>query len=128
MPTQSKSRQAPHIGSQTGSGYIWLAYSIFFFIDPILRHSSRYWAQSLATYAVFLALYIGYTEARTARQRHILIGSFYLLGMLVLPFNGGASSFFIYCAAFLPFVVESVSLFAILMAAQFIGIAAEGYL
>jgi two-component system, NarL family, sensor histidine kinase DesK len=128
MPTESKSRQAPQIGSQRGSGYIWLAYSIFFFIDPILRHSSRYWIQNIAIYAVFLALYIGYTEARTARQRHVLIGAFYLLGILVYPFNGGASCFFIYCAAFLPFVVDSVFLFAILMVAQFVGIAVEGFL
>ena len=126
MPTQSNSRNAPQIGTQSGSGYIWLVYSVFFFIDPILRRSSRYWIQSLAIYAVFLAIYIGYAQSRTNRQRYVLVTAFYLLGILVFPFNSGASCFFIYGAAFLPFIVASTSRFAIIMAAQIIGLIAEG--
>ena len=125
MPTLYNSRNAPQIGIQSGSGYIWLVYSAFFFIDPILRHSSRYWIQSLAIYAVFLAIYIGYAESRTNRQRYILVTAFYLLGILVYPFNNGASCFFIYGAAFLPFIVASTSRFAVIMAAQVIGLVAE---
>jgi two-component system, NarL family, sensor histidine kinase DesK len=125
MPTQSTSRQAPQIGTQSGSGYVWLVYSIFFFIDPILRHSSRYWIQSIAIYAVFLAIYIGYAESRTDRRRYVLVTAFYLLGILVYPINNGASCFFIYGAAFLPFIVASTSRFAIIMAAQVIGLVAE---
>ena len=66
MPTSSTSRQAPQIGTVKGSGYVWLVYSIFFFIDPIFRHSSRYWIQCIAIYAVFLAIYIGFAEPAPA--------------------------------------------------------------
>jgi two-component system sensor histidine kinase DesK len=126
MPTETKSRQAPQIGTLRGSGYIWLVYSIFFFIDPILRHSTRYWIQSIAIFAVFLAVYIGFVEARISRQRYVLVTAFYVLGLLVYPFNSGASSFFIYGAAFLPFVVTSTSRFALILAVQFVVLAAEG--
>jgi len=107
MPTQSNPRNATHIGTQSGSGYVWLVYSIFYFIEPILRHSNRFWIQSIAIYAVFLAIYIGYAESRTNRQRYVLITAFYVLGLLVFPFNSGATCFFIYSAAFLPFIVAS---------------------
>lgn len=126
MPTLYNSRNAPKIGTQSGSGYIWLVYSVFFFIDPILRHSSRYWIQSIAVYAIFLAIYIGYAESRTNRQRYVLVTAFYLLGIIVYPFNNSASCFFIYGAAFLPFIVASASRFAVIMAAQVIGLAIEG--
>ena len=126
MPTLYNSRNAPQIGTQSGSGYVWLVYSIFFFVDPILRHNSRYWIQSIVIYAIFLAIYIGYAESRTDRQRYVLVTSFYLLGILVYPFNSGASSFFIYGAAFLPFIVPTASRFAVIMAAQVIGLVAEG--
>jgi two-component system, NarL family, sensor histidine kinase DesK len=126
MPTLYNSRNAPQIGTQRGSGYVWLVYSVFFFIDPILRHSNRYWIQSLAIYAVFLAIYIGYAESRNNPQRYVLVTAFYLLGILVYPFNSGASCFFIYGAAFLPFIVASTYRFAFIMAAQVIGLVAEG--
>ena len=126
MPTLYNSRNAPQIGTQSGSGYVWLVYSIFFFVDPILRHSNPYWIQCITIYAIFLAIYIGYAEARTNRQRYVLVTAFYLLGILVYPFNNGASCFFIYGAAFLPFIVASTSRFAVIMAAQAIGLVAEG--
>ena len=47
------------IGKQSGTGYVWLAYSAFFFIDPFLRHELRYWLECVAIYAVFLAIYVG---------------------------------------------------------------------
>jgi two-component system, NarL family, sensor histidine kinase DesK len=125
MPTLYDSRNAPKIGTQRGSGYVWLVYSVFFFIDPILRHSNRYWIQSLAIYAVFLAIYIGYAESRTNPQRYVLVTAFYLLGIIVYPFNSGASCFFIYGAAFLPFIVASASRFVVILAAQVIVLVAE---
>jgi two-component system sensor histidine kinase DesK len=127
MSTKSTSRPDPQIGSQSGSGYVWLAYSIFFFIEPITRHSTRFWIQSILIYAIFLAIYIAYARSCSNRLRWILIASFYLLGILVYPSNGGASAFFIYGAAFLPFVVTSTPLLAVLAIAQLLGIAAEGW-
>jgi two-component system, NarL family, sensor histidine kinase DesK len=118
-------RHAPNIGTQRRSGYIWLAYSVFFFLDPFLRHNLRFWLECIGIYTVFLAIYIGYMNARNSRQRHLLLGAFYLLGLLSYPLNSGATSFFIYSAAFLPFVVESVARVRIILLLQSLGVIAE---
>jgi two-component system, NarL family, sensor histidine kinase DesK len=114
------------IGSQKGTGYIWLAYSAFFFIDPVLRHESRFWLQCVGIYVVFLAIYVGFMRAHTARQRHLLLAAFYLLGVASLPLNTGASSFFIYASSFLPFAVVSAPVVVGLIALQCFGFVAEG--
>jgi two-component system, NarL family, sensor histidine kinase DesK len=127
--TQGKSTTGGvNIGSQSGSGYVWLAYSVFFFIDPFLRHNSRYWLQSVAIYLVFLAAYIAYMRARTTRQRQWLLAAFYLIGVLALPFNGGATTFFIYASALLPFTVASAPAVVVIVALQGLGLVAEGLL
>ncbi len=60
-----RSMESPDIGTQSNTGYIWLAYSVFFFIDPILSHSRRLWVESGVIYAIFLLIYVGYMKART---------------------------------------------------------------
>lgn len=120
-----RSMEGPDVGTQSNSGYIWLAYSIFFFIDPILNHSRRLWIQSCIIYAVFLVTYVGYMRARSTRQRHLLLVAFYLLGIISLPINSGASTFFVYTAAFLPFVVSSVAVLVTLFIAQAAGLFVE---
>jgi two-component system sensor histidine kinase DesK len=117
--------EGPDVGTQRNSGYVWLAYSVFFFIDPILNHSRRLWIESCIIYAVFLVTYVGYMRARSTRQRHLLLVAFYLLGIISLPINSGASSFFVYTAAFLPFVVSSVSALVALFIAQAAGLLVE---
>jgi two-component system, NarL family, sensor histidine kinase DesK len=114
------------IGDQRNSGYIWLAYSAFFFIDPILSHSARLWIESGIIYAVFLVAYIAYMKSRSIRQRHALLVVFYALGVVSFPINAGASSFFIYSGAFLPFVVESVPVLISVLAVQTLGLVLEG--
>ena len=111
------------IGDQRNSGYIWLAYSAFFFIDPILSHSARLWIESGIIYAVFLVAYIAYMKSRSIRQRHALLVVFYALGVVSFPINAGASSFFIYSGAFLPFVVESVPVLISVLAVQTLDVA-----
>src|SRR5882757_1514980 len=96
-------------------GYIWLVYSVFYFIDPVLRRDGRFWVESLAIYAVFLAIYIAFTRAKESRTKFILIVALFLLGLLDYPRNQGATSFFIYAAAFLPFLVESVPVVSLLV-------------
>jgi two-component system sensor histidine kinase DesK len=118
--------ESPDIGSQTNTGYIWLAYSVFFLIDPVLSHSRRLWVQSGIIYAVFLVIYVSYMKARTLRQRHLLIVAFYLLGVISFPINTGGSSFFIYSAAFLPFVVISVPTLVTTLTIQALGLLIEG--
>jgi two-component system sensor histidine kinase DesK len=94
-------------GSQVWN-YIWLAYSGFYFIEPVLRRNTLYWVETLCVYAVFLAIYLSLNKARSKRSQWILVASLFLLGILDIPRNQGASSFFIYVAAFIPFFVSSV--------------------
>jgi two-component system, NarL family, sensor histidine kinase DesK len=124
--TRRRSPGSVDIGTQGGTGYIWLAYSAFFFIDPVLRHESRFWLQCIVIYAVFLAVYIGYMRSQTLRQRYVLLGAFFLLGVVSLPINSGASSFFIYASAFLPFAVASVPAVVGLIALECLFLVAEG--
>jgi two-component system, NarL family, sensor histidine kinase DesK len=125
---ENKSSKGEKTGWHSGSGYIWLAYSLFFFIDPVLRHDNRYWLRSIGLYLVFLAIYIIFMRARTTRQRAWLLASIYLLGVVSLPINGGATSFFIYAAAFLPFIVVSMPAVIGILALQCFGLVAEGIL
>jgi two-component system, NarL family, sensor histidine kinase DesK len=123
-----RSLEGLDVGTQSNSGYIWLAYSAFFLIDPILSHSRRLWIESGVIYAIFLVIYVSYMRARTTRQRHGLIVAFYVLGVASFPINSGGSSFFIYSAAFLPFVVASVPIFVTILIAQVLGLLVEGLL
>src|ERR1700732_4660674 len=123
-----RSMEGPDIGTQGNSGYIWLAYSAFFLIDPIMSHSRRLWIESSVIYAIFLVIYVSYMKARTTRQRHGLVIALYVLGVASFPINTGGSSFFIYSAAFLPFVVASVPIFVAILIAQAVGLLVEGLL
>jgi two-component system sensor histidine kinase DesK len=123
-----ESMESPDIGTQGNSGYIWLAYSAFFLIDPIMSHSRRLWIESSIIYAIFLVIYVSYMKARTTRQRHGLVIALYVLGVASFPINSGGSSFFIYSAAFLPFVVASVPILVTILIAQALGLLVEGWL
>lgn len=123
-----ESMESPDIGTRGNSGYIWLAYSAFFLIDPIMSHSRRLWIESGVIYAIFLVIYVSYMKARTTRQRHVLLVAFYVLGVASFPITTGASSFFIYSAAFLPFVVASIPIFVTILIAQALGLLVEGLL
>ena len=123
-----RSIESPDVGSQKNSGYIWLAYSAFLFVDPILSHSKRLWIETGIIYSVFLAIYVGYMRARTTHQRHILVGAFYLLGIVTFPINGGAPTFFVYAAAFLPFIVPSTTILITVLSLQVLGFFVEGFL
>ena len=116
------------VGNQSNSGYIWLAYSIFFLIDPIMSHSRRLWIESGIIYAIFLVSYVSYMKARTISQRRGLVVIFYILGVASFPINTGGSTFFIYSAALLPFVVTSVPIVAAIILAQTLSLVIEGLL
>ncbi len=122
---EQRSRLGPDIGRQKGTGFIWLAYSVFFFVEPIIRNQRGYWLKCGAIYAVFLSIYVAYIYARTLLQRQIYLALFYLLGVIALPINGSASSFFVYSAAFLPFIVSSIPRTVAIMVAQSLGLVLE---
>ena len=88
--------------------FIWIVYSIFFFIEPINRHSRRYWLEFACFYAVFLALYSGIVLARRRWQSYVCITLLAILGIAYYPQNNGAFGCSIFAAAFLPFVTESL--------------------
>ena len=86
---------------------IWLPYLMFFVLQPLLDHASpRTWALTLLGTAVFLFLFFGMFWGRKPWTRLFLAG-IVLLGILYAPINGGAATFFIYGAAFGPFLAET---------------------
>ncbi len=91
----------------TVGDYIWLAYSVFFLLEPIVRNNPRYWIENALIYAVFLAVYIGAVQTRDHTVKLTLIASMALIGLAAFPLNAGASSFLTFSTAILPFTIES---------------------
>ena len=87
--------------------FIWLAYSGFFFVQPVLDHVSlTQWLLDAMGFVAFLLLYSGIFIFEKPRG-YLRIAGMVLLGLLFIPFNGGASTFFIFAAAFVPFAVQT---------------------
>lgn len=110
------------------SPLLWVVYLGFFFIDPVMNHASvRIWSLDLAGATVFLFLYLGLFALLNPRAvAHI--GGMVLLGMLFMPINQGACTFFIFAAAMLPFCVDTKTAAAVgLLAIGIVG-AIEGLL
>ena len=108
--------------------YVWLVYSLFFFIEPVLRHERAYWLQQMPIYAVVVGLYILYVELNRTAARLLTIAALLLTGMLDISFNQGASCCFIYVAALLPFVLESMPAFAAALVVELAVLLAEALL
>jgi two-component system sensor histidine kinase DesK len=87
--------------------YVWLAYLGFFFIQPVLGHAGRKeWSLTALATALFLVLYFGlFWLERTRALWHI--AGMVVLGLVFAPINAGASTFFIFAAAFVPFCVQT---------------------
>lgn len=83
--------------------YIWLAYGVFFFIEPFVRHNERYWGFCIAIFAFFVVLYIGYQRSESQHLRAAFTLGMFALGIATLPYNHGSIAFFIYAAALIPF-------------------------
>ena len=133
--TQNKTSQGrgwhrflPPLSRPSPSIYIWLAYSIFFFFEPIFRRNLRYWLQNLAIYAFFLFLYVCLDVIEVASINLAILGTFVILGMVTLPFNAGGSTFFLYASSILPFVLPNGRLVAMLITLDFVLLVGEGYL
>jgi two-component system sensor histidine kinase DesK len=87
--------------------YIWLAYLVFFYIDPVLGHAGwMKWSVTIVSTLLFLALYLSlFWLDRTRPLWHI--AGMVILGLVVAPINQGAATFFIFAAAFIPFCVPT---------------------
>ena len=90
--------------------FIWVVYSVFFFIEPISRHSRIYWLHFAVFYALFMALYSTVIIARRRWQSYMALIALGVLGVAYYPQNNATFGCFIYVAAFLPFVAESLAL------------------
>jgi two-component system sensor histidine kinase DesK len=110
--------------------WIWLAYTGFLFIQPLMEPSLPLWLGTIAAFAAFLAIFAGYVRATDEGQptRYWMIGATFALGLVTFPWNQGASTFFVYTAAFLPFSVPSVRRVLWLFLLECVLIFGEGYL
>jgi two-component system, NarL family, sensor histidine kinase DesK len=89
--------------------FIWIVYSIFFFVEPIERHNQHYWMEFAAFYIAFLAIYTVIVFARHRWQSYLALIAMALLGAIYYPHNNGCLGTFVYAAAFLPFISESLA-------------------
>jgi len=89
-----------------GATLVWLAYSAFFFIDPVLNPSLRLWLGTVSVFATFLVVFYFYVTLCNRKLRYLTVAATFLLGLITLPWNSGGITFFIYAAGFLPFVYD----------------------
>lgn len=88
--------------------YMPLAYFGFFFLQPILdRVGLRQWLFTAIGTIVFVVLYLGVLWTENKPWQLAGLGAMVLVGTAYAPFNGGASCFFIFAAALLPYVLET---------------------
>jgi two-component system sensor histidine kinase DesK len=87
--------------------FIWLAYLSFFFIQPVLDHSGlKIWLLTIVATILFLFLYFGLFWLERPRALWLIAGMV-VLGLVCAPYNGGASTFFVFACAFVPFCVQT---------------------
>jgi two-component system sensor histidine kinase DesK len=87
------------------SPFLWVVYLGFFFIDPVYSHANAgIWTLDILGVLVFLFLYFGIFVLESPRSVFHIAGMV-TLGVLFMPINAGACTFFIFSAAMLPFCV-----------------------
>ena len=109
------------------SDLIWLVYTVFLFIEPIYRHSLRYWLQTLFVLAVFIAVYVCFLRFSVLRLRLTLLGVMFLMGLCLYPWNQGSPCFMIYSAALLPLTLYSIPWIAALVGFEAVSLLAVGW-
>ncbi len=86
---------------------LWVCYLGFFFVQPAIEHVSfNKWLWDGLGGAIFLVLYWGIFLLEKPRGL-VHVAGIVLLGILFLPFNAGACTFFIFAASLLPFSVPT---------------------
>ncbi|WP_109486622.1 sensor histidine kinase [Occallatibacter savannae] len=107
--------------------FIWLIYTVFFFIEPVQRNSRPYWIQFAAVYAVFLSLYTGIIYAGSRRVAYLCLAGMGVLGLVYYPVNTSSSGMIIYIIAFAPFISDSIKSSIVIFALSSGALMAEGY-
>jgi two-component system sensor histidine kinase DesK len=109
---------------------MWLAYTGFLLIQPLIEPSRNLWLGTIACLIVFFSIFWTFFFAADQAQptRFGMIGATFILGLAVFPWNRGASTFFIYAAAFLPFTIESSPRVVAFILVECVAILGEGAL
>jgi two-component system sensor histidine kinase DesK len=115
---------------QRNWAWIWFGYTGFLFIQPTLDPSLFLWLGTLAVFTVFIGIFWYYVRACDIflPTRFWMIAATFALGLVSFPWNQGASTFFVYAAAFLPFNFKSTRTVLWLYLLECIAIFAEGSL
>jgi len=123
-----KAASANSIQDRNRWAWLWLAYTGFLFIGPILEPSRNLWLGTLAVFAIFFGVFFRYVRstAQGRPTRFWIIAATFALGLVTFPWNHGGSTFFVYTAAFLPFSVVSVRRVLALFFLEALLILAEG--
>jgi two-component system sensor histidine kinase DesK len=108
--------------------FIWLVYTVFFFIQPIQEHDRNKWILFSAAYLCFLGLYAGLVYAKSKPTQYLVLALMATLGVAYFPWNAGASGMFIYVAAFIPFISESIAVCVAVFAGSCAALMLEGWL
>lgn len=106
---------------------MWLAYTGFLLLQPIMEPNLYLWLGTIASLGIFFGVFYGFFYAGIGDRpaRLWMIAATFVLGLVTFPWNQGASTFFIYTAAFLPFMVESVRRVVTLILLECVVILAE---
>ena len=100
-------RLLPERSEHGWAPYLWLLYFGFFFIDPVVSHAGlKVWAATAFGSIAFFTLYFTFFWVADRGQRWI-VAALVLLGLAFAPSNGGASTFFIFAGAFVPYAVQT---------------------
>jgi len=88
--------------------YMPMAYFGFFFLQPIFDHAGwKEWLFTALGTIVFLVLYLGVLWLENKSWQLAGLGVMVLVGAAYAPSNSGASCFFIFAAALLPYILET---------------------
>jgi two-component system sensor histidine kinase DesK len=88
------------------SPFTWLVYLSFLLIQPVLGGNTvGTWLIIVASLAIFLPLYFRfYWETE---RRRLIAAAIGVIGLAVMPFNPGGSTYIIYSAALIPWAASS---------------------
>jgi two-component system, NarL family, sensor histidine kinase DesK len=133
MPTQpagaSISQSRPIImvpGRRQWGLLIWVVFAGFLFVVPYDRQAAIVeWALTALAVAIFAALYIAFWLEQS-RLPWFIAGSV-ILGLAAAPFNQAAAMFFIYAAAFAPFMFRETRIYAAFVAGLIVVVAIESW-
>jgi two-component system sensor histidine kinase DesK len=108
--------------------WMWLAYTGFLLLQPLIEPTRNLWLGTIACLLIFFAIFLQffYTQRPSEPKRLWMVCATFMLGLAVFPWNRGASTFFIYAAAFLPFIIESSRKVVAFILFECVAILAEG--